>query len=129
MRALWFCIAALAATFFSISSDAATDGMRCGQRLISTGDTLYAVRNVCGEPSATDRRVVSRTEKRRVSAPCFKDRDGTVRCDRVEEYTVEIVIDEWTYDFGPRRFVHYLIFENGKLAKITTGSYGSAGAD
>jgi uncharacterized protein DUF2845 len=126
MRVHWFCIVTFAATLFSISSNASTDGMRCGQRLISTGDTLYAVRNVCGEPSASDRRVVQRTGKRRVSGPCFKDRDGAVRCDRVEEYTVEIVIDEWTYDFGPRRFVHYLTFEDGKLIKVATGGYGSA---
>jgi hypothetical protein len=87
------------------------------------------VRNVCGEPAATDRRVVTRTERRRVSAPCFKGPDGVVRCDRVEEYTVDVVIDEWTYDFGPRRFVHYVTFENGKLVKISTGGYGSADAD
>lgn len=131
MRAHWFCIASLVAVLLGVggNSSASTDGMRCGQRLVSTGDTLYAVRQVCGEPAATDRRIVTRTSKRRVSGPCFKDRDGQVRCDRVEEVTVEVVVDEWTYDFGPRRFVHYVTFEDGKLVKITTGGYGSADAD
>jgi len=35
------------------------------------------------------------------------------------------VVDEWTYDFGPQRFVHYLTFLDGKLARVETGSYGS----
>jgi uncharacterized protein DUF2845 len=129
MRAFWFCLASLTTLLVSVPSDASTDGMRCGQRLVSTGDTLYAVRSVCGEPAATDRRIVQRTGRRKVSAPCFKDRDGQVRCERVEEYTVDVVIDEWTYDFGPRRFVHYLTFEDSKLIKVATGGYGSADAD
>lgn len=129
MRAFCFCLASLVVLLFSAPSDAGTDGMRCGQRLVSTGDSLYSVRSVCGEPAATDRRIVQRTGKRKVSGPCFKDRDGQIRCERVEEFTIEVVIDEWTYDFGPRRFVHFLTFEDGKLIKVATGGYGSAEAD
>lgn len=34
---------------------------------------------------------------------------------RALEQTVEVAIDEWTYDFGPHRFVQHLTFEQGKL--------------
>ncbi|WP_082048073.1 DUF2845 domain-containing protein [Geoalkalibacter ferrihydriticus] len=34
------------------------------------------------------------------------------------------VVDEWTYNFGPRRFLLHLIFENGRLRQIETGGYG-----
>lgn len=122
-------IFASVALMLSLSGSAGAEGMRCGQRLVSKGDTLHEVRSRCGDPTATDRRVVTRKEKRRVRGPCFKERDGQVKCEHVEEYTVELVIDEWTYDFGPRRFVHYLTFHDGKLHDVTTGSYGRVEAD
>jgi hypothetical protein len=107
---------------------AGTDGMRCGQRLVSSGDSTYQVRSLCGEPAATDRRVETRVERRRVRGPCFKDQSGQLRCERDEAVSIDVVIDDWTYDFGPRRFVHYLTFENGKLVRVATGGYGNVGA-
>jgi hypothetical protein len=113
-------LAALCAT----DGAAADDGMRCGSRLVSKGDTLYAVRSVCGEPDATDRRVVTRTEVRRVQAPCFRDERGAVKCERATAVQVDVIVDEWTYDFGTQRFVRLLTFENGRLLNVATGGYG-----
>lgn len=101
---------------------AAADGMRCGDRLISKGDSIYDVRSRCGEPQDATRRTETRTERRRVRVACA---NGEARCDREQEASVEVVVDEWTYDFGPQRFVHYLTFLDGKLARVATGSYGS----
>jgi hypothetical protein len=42
----------------------------------------------------------------------------------VIEETVEVIVDEWTYDFGKNRFIRYLTFEQGKLVRITAGRYG-----
>lgn len=125
MRQKWSCLVAVAACLLSVVTEvAATDGMRCGQRLVSKGDTLYSVRAVCGEPDAADRRVVTRSERRRVRGPCFKGEDGKLRCERSEEVLVDVVIDEWTYDFGAQRFIRYLTFENGALSRVVTGGYG-----
>lgn len=115
---------AFAALLLAVSATSATDGMRCGQRLVSRGDTLYKVRAVCGEPDAADRRVVTRSARRRVRGPCFKDRAGKLRCERTEEVYFDVVIDEWTYDFGAQRFIRYVTFENGALARVKTGEYG-----
>src|SRR4051794_15666208 len=87
--------------------DAAADGMRCGDRLINTGDSTYDVKSRCGLPQDATQRVETRTERRRVRVPCGR---GDARCDRVAEVSADVVIDEWTYDFGPQRFVHYLTF-------------------
>lgn len=125
MHQKWSCVVAVAACLLSGATDAAaTAGMRCGQRLVSKGDTLYSVRAVCGEPDAADRRVVTRSERRRVRGPCFKAEDGKLRCERSEEVFVDVVIDEWTYDFGAQRFIRYLTFENGSLSRVVTGGYG-----
>jgi hypothetical protein len=124
MQPKWSIVLSAIAPLSLGAADAAADGMRCGQRLVSKGDTLYAVRAVCGEPDAADRRVVTRSERRRVRGPCFKDRDGKLQCERTEEVLIDVVIDEWTYDFGTQKFVRYLTFENGALSRVVTGSYG-----
>jgi hypothetical protein len=42
----------------------------------------------------------------------------------VEDYVV-VVVDEWIYDFGPRRFLQYLTFEGGQLVAVRSGPYGN----
>jgi hypothetical protein len=85
--------------------------MRCGNKLVATGDTLYDVRGRCGEPAFTTRRVEYRT------VAGYAPGAGASR-------TLEVVIDEWTYDFGPRKFVQHLIFEQGYLVFVVAGRRG-----
>jgi len=112
---------ALACSF--VAGSAHADGMRCGQRLVSSGDTRYEVRSRCGEPDAADQRTELRQVERRVKVPCGRGE----HCVRTETLTVEIVVDEWVYDLGPQRFVRYVTFENGRLTTVETGSYGQKG--
>jgi hypothetical protein len=100
------------------------DTMRCGGRLVSDGDTLYEVRSTCGEPVDETHRTEFRTVKNWVSGPCVQTGDQ-VRCGHAVERTVEVGIDEWTYDFGPHEFIRFLTFEQGKLVSIRTGDYGN----
>jgi hypothetical protein len=81
----------------------------CGDRVISVGDTAAEVMAKCGEPFRQDRReeVVSR----RID-------DGTV-------LKVSVTVEEWTYDFGPNRFLRIFSFRNGTITNIRTGGYGS----
>jgi hypothetical protein len=121
----WF--AALGACSLALGitqAEAGTEGMRCGSRLISSGDSTYTVKSRCGDPQDVNRRVETRTERRRVRVPCGPG--GEARCDRVQEVSADVVVDEWTYDFGPQRFVHYLTFLDGKLARVATGGYGTS---
>jgi hypothetical protein len=53
--------------------------------------------------------------------PCAS---GQGRCWTVLERSIEVAIDEWTYDFGRQQFVQYLTFEQGQLLRIDSGSYG-----
>ena len=113
-------LAALAATGLA-SAPARADGMQCGNRLVSSGDTLYQVRSTCGEPDDARHRIEYRTV--RVPGRCFDD-DGRRRCETETERTIEVVIDEWVYDFGKNRFLEYLCFEQGRLVRVSEGSYG-----
>ncbi len=103
--------------------DARADTLSCGGRIVSTGDSRYEVKAVCGEPDDVSQRVEYRTARGRVSGPCRRI-DGKITCSDTREQVVEVVIDEWIYDFGRNRFIEYLTFEQGKLVSIRNGSYG-----
>jgi Protein of unknown function (DUF2845) len=116
--------ALLAACCAWAAGTAHADGMRCGSRLVSEGDYLYEVRERCGEPDAASQRVELRTVRSFVNGPCYQEQ-GQVRCGRMVERTIEVVIDEWVYDRGEHKFVRYLTFEQGRLFHVRTGRYGS----
>lgn len=115
-------IGSIAISLFS-SEPATADSLRCDRRLVSTGDSQYQVRAVCGAPDAETRRVEHRTVRRHVSGPC-RDGSSKAHCGVVEERTVEVIIDEWVYDFGSNRFVQHVLFEQGTLVRVISGSYG-----
>lgn len=105
------------------SPPAAADSLRCGDRLASSGDSTYEVHSACGEPDAAVHRVEYRTVRIRVPAPCH-DEHGCRRCDAEVVRTLEVVLDDWTYDFGRNRFIEYVHFEDGRLVSVREGSYG-----
>jgi hypothetical protein len=98
-------------------------GMRCGTKLVSDGDPLYQVKEICGVPDAQARRVETRLVSQWVNGPCVPA-GHSVRCGYVTQVAVQVVVDEWTYDFGPHQFVHHVFFEQERLARIETGGYG-----
>jgi hypothetical protein len=117
------CLSRVAAVFavavVCTGGEARADSLSCKGRIVSSGDSTYQVRAVCGAPDATQQRVQTRTIRRRVSVPCARG-----RCSAVVEDTVDVVIEQWTYDFGRRRFIQYLTFEDGSLVRVESGSYG-----
>jgi hypothetical protein len=40
------------------------------------------------------------------------------------ERAVEVAIEEWVYDFGTRRFLQHLTFEQGRLVRVESGERG-----
>lgn len=118
-------VRALALTLVALTSSASAraDSLACNGRIVSTGDSRYEVKSVCGEPDDMVQRIEYRTVRGRVTGPCARE-NGKIRCSQTREQVVEVVIDEWTYDFGRNRFLEFLTFEEGKLLSIRTGSYG-----
>jgi hypothetical protein len=120
----WFSLGAvLGLGLLGMSPPPATaDSLRCGRKLVSDGDTLYDVRNRCGEPDNQIHRVETRTVGQWVQGQCINV--DPRRCGQYVQRTIEIVIDEWTYDFGPHQFISYVTFENGRLISIVSGARG-----
>lgn len=87
--------------------------LRCGRQLVQVGDHQLEVLDKCGEPDWTEQRVAVRGNR-------LRHPDGVLE----ESRYVEVVIDEWLYDFGPRKFKQLLQFENGVLKEIKNLDYG-----
>lgn len=83
--------------------------LRCGRDLVDIGAHRFEVLAKCGQPAMIDR-----WERHSYLGHRF---DSRVRRGSVE-------IEEWTYNFGSRRFVKILRFENGRLVSIENAGYG-----
>lgn len=121
---LWLCAALLASTLIAAGPALA---FRCGGRIVSEGDHASKVRKVCGEPVSIQERVIYRSgitrPHRRAEGPgngIFLDREVF----SYDRSYVEIVVEEWTYNFGPRRLMQLVRFENGFVAEIKAIGYG-----
>jgi hypothetical protein len=82
--------------------------LRCGSRVVTTGDRDLVARDRCGAPYYTDQMVVVDVY----------GADGPV------ERQVENVYEVWYYNFGPRKLMVRLLFLNGRLEREDTLGYG-----
>lgn len=118
----WKGLGVLAGALLLSAAGVSANGMRCQNKLVEPGDTAYEVKALCGPPDDIQQRTEQRRVARAVDRPCAAN--PALRCPIVEEVVVDIVIDEWTYDFGPQRFIQYLLFEAGRLRSVRSGEYG-----
>jgi len=103
----------------SLLGAASAEAMSCQNRLVRQGDASARVIQLCGDPAQIVQRNETRSRTVVGRAP-----DGTIIQHIV---TVTVVVEVWTYDFGPQRFMRQLAFENGVLLRIDTLGYGTVG--
>ena len=89
------------------SAHADSIGMRCGAQLIVKGFHETQVRALCGEPDS-------------VSTYHYHVHTGPNSSDNHRD----IPVTEFVYNFGPRKFMRLLRFENGRLVRIESLGYG-----
>lgn len=111
-----FTIAAATLTLAMAASPALA--MTCQNRIVRQGDNGSRVVSLCGEPTQIVRRTVVRSRSVHRQLP-----NGTVVSDTV---SFDVPVEEWTYDFGPQRFVRVVVIENGQVVQIRTGGYGTS---
>lgn len=88
---------------------------RCGNHLVSEGDTRSKVASRCGEP---DDIINQRSVFRR---PVIWERG---RPYYIGEDVIEVPVENWIYNLGPNKLMRRLRFEGGVLAEIETLGYG-----
>lgn len=103
---------------FAVSNPASA--LRCGRELVTIGDYKAEVYDKCGEPESieTHSEFASQSNNARIRTRNF---NSGMR----QQYTQEIKVEEWIYNFGSRRLKQYLRFENGRLVYIETLGRGN----
>lgn len=120
----------LIAAVSSTSADADTGSIRCGSRLITIGDYQDRVLAECGEPDH-----VRVWEEERVYGfhyhPRYYGIDENYEYRHPKQgsgtpYRIRklVIVEEWTYNHGPTRFMDHLRLENGVVKSIVSGDYG-----
>ena len=95
----------LCALIFSSPAISLADNFRCPNgSIVSTGDSIGVVATKCDKPSYIAKRIEPEESTR--------------------GRAVYIEVEEWTYNEGPDRLLHFLTFRNGILVEIRSGGYG-----
>lgn len=85
--------------------------LRCGNSLVSKGDSSFKVNKICGSPVFTDQWEV-------IHSKIVKNSNLKSKIQKTE------IREVWTYNFGSNKLIQYLSFINNELVKIESGTYG-----
>lgn len=102
--------------------------LRCAGKLISDGAPQGKVLKYCGEPESVQVRSIYRAglPRQRIRHGHNEASDPTT--DRELLYAdrayIEVLVEEWTYNFGPRRLMRIVRFENGLVTSVKQLGYG-----
>ena len=94
-----------------LAAAAPAHAFRCGSRIITRGDHADKILRYCGEPVAVTTRLKQRS---------YVTEHGVVLRGALEE----VVVEEWTYNLGPRQFMRVVRLENGYVEEIKYLGYG-----
>jgi hypothetical protein len=98
-------IVLLSAVSFSGAYSATLD---CEGGIISTGDTRVDLLGKCGEPDSKE----------------FHEEEISERLDQGVRRKLFVMVEDWTYNFGPNQLQRIVTLKNGTVAHIRTGNYG-----
>ena len=101
-------LAAFILLFFSTSEVMA---FRCGNGLVSTGDTKTQVKMTCGKPSSIEKK-------------CKNDWSSTSKSGTAKKKKCSEQVEVWYYNCGEMDFIYALSFEDNKLISENTEGRG-----
>lgn len=91
--------------------------LRCEHKLISIGDHRSKLLRYCGEPYLAESRHAQWALVGNVGQAIFP------------AYAEDLLIEEWTYNFGPNKLMRVVRLENGVVAAIEGLGYGFVADD
>jgi Protein of unknown function (DUF2845) len=97
--------------------------LRCGHSLIQEGDYKVDVLDKCGEPDSKDFHYERRGNANHANAGIYGynnryHQGNSFNYGQQNYQEVEVLVEEWIYDFGRARLRKLLRFENGKLKEV-----------
>jgi hypothetical protein len=100
------------AALLLVAGAAPAHAFRCGSRIITRGDPAEKVLHYCGEPVAVTQRRKQRS---------YFMESGV----RVPGALEEVVVEEWTYNLGPRLLMRVVVLEDGYVQDVKHLGYGN----
>lgn len=111
-------LAGIAAGCLLLAEPAAA--FRCGNKLVLDGMHEAEVVAICGEPTSV-RRLGYALRSVNVRRHALAPPEWTIsRHSGYYFYPAEVMITEYVYNLGPRKFMRRLVFEGGFLAEVET---------
>jgi hypothetical protein len=104
--------------------------LRCGVRIITEGDYKDRVLAECGAPDHVEvweEERVYRYQHHPLYYGIYDNYEyGPTITEPGKPFRVRkmVVVEIWTYNHGPSRFMDHLKLENGIVTEITSGDYG-----
>ena len=89
--------ATLTVVTLSVMGAPASAGLRCGHELVQEGDSAAELLLKCGEPLIRSTIALENTS------------------------TTQGIVEQWTYSFGPGKFLRIVTIEAGRVASIENG--------
>ena len=89
-------------------ADVLAAALSCDGGIISTGDRSIDVLAKCGTPDSKE---------------SHQEELGEQLDDNTKQ-KVFVTVEEWTYNFGPSKFMRIIVLKNGVVANIRLGNYG-----
>lgn len=102
--------------------------LRCGNALISKGDTQAKVLRYCGEPVQSQETLGIRAGVYLNRKTRYGDNPTTdlnySRGHYLPYGRREVIVAEWIYNFGPNKLMRRITFEDGIVEKVEKLDYG-----
>lgn len=111
--------------FFAVAYAPVSHALRCGNKIISEGDSSSKVLTLCGDPTHIDTRTLYRT--RQIALPAPGNTGYALNHQpayAIETITEQITVEGWEYTFGPNRLNQQIWFQNKRVIDIDSLSYG-----
>ena len=99
-------------------------GFRCGRKLVIENMHEVQVLKACGAPTSSRHLGYATRGSYIPVRRSILSGVTTEHFQGIGQYTQEVALTEYVYNFGPRKFMQRLIFEAGILVKIETIGYG-----
>ena len=114
-----------------LGGNAQANSMRCDRDLITQGDSQGEVLVSCGEPVFATRKTIIRSGIPNRRFGTFSSIGNGYYVDITSRELihhnrshVEVPVEVWTYNFGPRQFMREVTFIDGRVNSIRTLGYG-----
>ena len=130
MKVSWLILGIFITVLCLTPFNAAAASLRCGVRLITIGDYKDRVLSECGEPDHVQVWEEERVYGFRHHPQYYGVYDNYEYLHRNDHagrpYRIRklVIVEEWTYNHGPSRFLDHLRLENGIVRHIASGDYG-----